>query len=94
MNMLTTTTSPANFLGMYGQDWKQGLIGEHLDLFIAAGGTFRAGSARLGWAVVEGVAYPVMCSEIVRIDTEDGPVSGRCGRPALASFVCEAHDFS
>lgn len=92
---LTPATAPADFLGMYGPNWRQSLISEHLDLFRRAGGTFRPGNVALGWAVVDGKAYPVVCSEIVRIDTEDGPVSGRCGTPALArTGTCEAHDYS
>lgn len=94
MRHLTTSTEPATFIGAYGQNWRSGLISEHLDLFVRAGGTHRASrSGSAGWAVVDGKAYPVLCSELVRIDTEDGPQSGRCGSPALeATGTCEAHD--
>lgn len=93
MRTLSPTTEPARFIGSYGPTWRSGLISEHLDLFIRAGGTHRT-SAGLGagWAVVDGVAHPVVCSELVSIDTEDGPVSGRCGVPALdATGACEGH---
>lgn len=96
MRHLTTTTTPADFLGMYGQTWRQGLLSEHLDLFVRAGGTHRPSrSLGAGWAVVDGKAWPVVCSEIVRVDTEDGPVSGRCGANALArTGTCDRHDYT
>lgn len=94
MQHLTTTTAPADFIGAYGQQWRQGLLSEHLDLFVRAGGTHRPSrSLGAGWAVIDGKAIPVVCSEIVRVDTEDGPVSGRCGANALdATSTCDAHD--
>lgn len=95
MRHLTTTTAPADFIGMYGQTWREGLLSEHLDLFVRAGGTHRASrNGGAGWAVLDrGRAVPVVCSEIVRVDTEDGPVSGRCGANALeATGTCDAHD--
>ncbi len=92
--LLSPATAPDRFIGSYGQTWRPALISEHLDLFIQAGGTHRpANSTGAGWAVVDGVAYPVVCSEIVRVDTEDGPVSGRCGHNALAATgTCDYHD--
>lgn len=42
---------------------------------------------------MDGKAIPVVCSEIVQVDTEDGPVSGRCGVNALdVTGTCDAHD--
>ena len=95
MRMLTTATDPAEFIGRYGPDWRDGLLSEHLDLYRRAGGEFRRPShgAGAGWAVIDGLAVPVVCSELVRIDTEDGPVSGRCGAKAYAATgTCDAHD--
>lgn len=92
MRNLDTTTAPEMFLAGYGPRWTTGLLSEHLDLFVQAGGEFRPGASRLGWAVVDRKAYPVVCSEIVRIDTEDGPMSGRCGAPAEADHGrCDSH---
>ncbi len=85
--------TPDRFLVGYGQDWTVGVISEHLDAFVAAGGTWRrarSGSGRV-WAIVAGKAYPVLCSEIVRVDTEDGPVSGRCGIAATVDASCPNH---
>lgn len=93
---LTTETDPETFIGAYGQQWRAGLLSEHLDLFVRAGGTHRPSrSLGAGWAVIGTKAYPVVCSEIVRVDTEDGPVSGRCGANALArTGTCERHDYT
>lgn len=91
---LTTETPPDRFVGAYGQAWREGVLSEHLDLFVRAGGTHRPSKgAGAGWAVMEdGRAVPVVCSEIVRVDTEDGPVSGRCGANALAATgTCGYH---
>lgn len=82
------------FIGMYGQDWRAGLLSEHVDAFIEAGGEVREAASGTGkaWAVIGGKAYPVVCAEIVEVATEDGPMSGRCGHPATAEFgACETH---
>lgn len=94
MLLLTTDTQPDRFVGAYGQDWREGVLSEHLDLFRRAGGVHRPSAGDgAGWAVIDGRAVPVVCSEVVRVDTEDGPVSGRCGANALdATGTCEAHD--
>lgn len=88
------TPTRIRFIGRYGQTWRDGLLSDHLDLFVRAGGTHRPSRSHgAGWAVIDGKAFPVVCSEIVRIDTEDGLVSGRCGANALAATgTCEAHD--
>lgn len=90
---LTTDTPPDRFVGTYGPTWREGLLSEHLDLFRRAGGVHRPSNGTgAGWAVVDGRAVPVVCSELVRVDTEDGPVSGRCGNNALdATGTCESH---
>ena len=95
---LTPATDPDRFVGKYGTDWRDGVLTEHLDLFKRAGGVHRPSPSDLaGWALVPGengtVAFPVVCSELIRVDTEDGPVSGRCGHPALdATGTCPGHD--
>lgn len=94
MRHLTTNTDPQTFIGAYGQNWREGLLSEHLDLFVRAGGVHRPSTHGLGagWAVIDGRAIPVVCSEIVRVDTEDGPVSGRCGANAYAlTGTCDFH---
>lgn len=93
MRYLTTTSPPEDFLGGYGQDWRQGVLSEQLELYLAAGGVVRPAASGSGasWAVVDGVAYPVVCSEVVEVWTEDGRQSGRCGRPAVELGSCEGH---
>lgn len=91
---MTATTTHADldqFIGSYGQGWKVGLISEHVPAFLAAGGTVRQASRGGHWAVVDGRAYRVLCSELVQVETEDGPISGRCGQVALVEGSCEAH---
>lgn len=100
MRALTTDTRPAAFVGAYGPDWRAGVLSEHLDLFKRAGGAFLASPSDMaGWALIPAEdggtdAYPVVCSELVEVWTEDGPASGRCGSPALdATGTCPAHDY-
>lgn len=92
---LTTATKPDRFVGAYGTSWRAGVLSEHLDLFRRAGGVHRPSNGDgAGWAVVDGRAFPVVCSELVEVWTEDGPASGRCGANALeASGMCPAHDY-
>lgn len=94
MRQFTTTTAPAQFIGSYGQNWNAGLLSEHVASFVAAGGTVRGAASGSGaaWAVVDGVAYPVVCSEIVEVHTEDGPMSGRCGARATVDGLCAHHE--
>ncbi len=92
MRYFTETDSPEDFLGSYGVDYRTGLLAEHADLFVQAGGkTLTTGSGRT-WAFVgTGVATPVVCGDIIQINTEDGPESGRCGLPTLRDGACAAH---
>lgn len=94
VRLLDTNTDPQVFVGAFGPRWRAGVLSEQLDLFKRAGGVHRPSrSLGAGWAVIEGKAYPVVCSELVRVDTEDGPVSGRCGENALdATGTCAYHD--
>lgn len=93
MKNLTTTTPPETFIGFYGNNWARGLLSEHADLFVQAGGVIRTSpSARTSRAVLpDGSTAPVVCSEIIRIDTEDGPQSGRCGLLAERDGCCDSH---
>ena len=95
MRLLTETTLPSEFVGAYGQNGRWGVISEHMDLFQRAGGDIRRAYTHAGWAVVEdGRAFPILCSEVIRIETEDGPTSGRCGNFSIAGKgICTAHDF-
>lgn len=91
MKTFTTATRLEEFLGAYGQDWRRGLLIDHTDAFEAAGGTIRVGK-HATWALLPGYpAIPVVCGDIVRIDTEDGPTDGRCGLNVTADGACEMH---
>ena len=79
MKFLTTTTPPEQFIGSYGPTYRSSLVIDHTNLFEAAGGTIHVG-LHATWAMVPGwQAFPVVCGEIVWIDTEDGRTDGRCG---------------
>lgn len=93
MRQLTTHTDPDSFAGGYGTDWRQGVLSDHVDLFQRAGGVVRTSpSGRTEWALMsDGTAVPIVCSEIIRIDTEDGPMSGRCGATATTHGACDGH---
>jgi hypothetical protein len=95
MRKFTTSTKPSEIVGSYGQHWREGVLSEHLSVFLKAGGTFRPAQTFEGWAVAEdGRAYPVLCSELVEVQTEDGPMTGRCGEHSVRNGFCEYHDFS
>ena len=94
---MTSTTAHRDaaaeqFVGGYGPAWRTGVLIDHTDSFVAAGGRLRVGR-NATWAVLPtGRAIPVVCGEIVRIDTEDGPMSGRCGLNVFRDLgACDAH---
>ena len=92
MKLFTTITPPEQFIGSYGPAYRSSLVIDHVDLFEAAGGTIHVGK-HATWAMVPGwQAFPVVCGDIVRIDTEDGPTDGRCGRNVVGDLgACQAH---
>lgn len=91
---LSPATDPERFVGAFGPDWRPGVLSEQFDLFLRAGGVHRPSSHDgAGWAVIDGRAVPIVCSEVIAVYTEDGPVSGRCGANALgATGTCDGHD--
>lgn len=81
-------------VGHYGVTYRPGVLTEHVDAFIAAGGRIRPAASGSGllWAVLpSGAVAPVVCSELVWIDTEDGRIDGRCGFNAGADGRCARH---
>lgn len=71
----------------YGPQWTLGIISEHLY-------KVEAHHDDEGWFVVDehGDRYPVLCSELIKIHTEDGPIEGRCGIEVDADgYACELH---
>lgn len=78
----------------YGPRWTYGIISEHATQAVRAGLVEQSigGDVRLV-DPESGESLPVLCSELVWIDTEDGRSTGRCGVPILSDdgFACEAH---
>lgn len=74
---------------MYGNSWRQGVISEHLrgePTFLVDGVL----SVVDDYDEVE----PVLCSELVWVDTEEGRIDGRCGDYVdveLGGFACTGH---
>lgn len=86
--------APEDFVGTYGPTWRTGVLSEMVDAFTRAGGAVRpaASGSGLWWAVPPGeLAVPVVCSELVWVNTEDGPVTGRCGEDATRGGSCAGH---
>jgi hypothetical protein len=79
--------------GEYGIAYRRGVITEHAEAFVAAGGTIVPRSSGSGaWAVLpDGEAVPVVCSEMIPVMTEDGPSDGRCGADATDDGMCSGH---
>jgi hypothetical protein len=93
--MTTTTANPLyDFTGNYGQEWREGVVIDHLRAAQVAGCLVH--EAPSGRRYVTGPrgghAVPVVCGEVIQIDTEDGPISGRCGKPLHATeWACYMH---
>lgn len=73
---------------IYGPE-NEGIISEHLHA--AQVPTRRLAGGR--WvAVIDGYAVPVLCPDVIAINTEDGPGTGRCGDYVDAEGgLCEGH---
>lgn len=85
-------TVPSDYVGMYGQDYTRGVLSDHLYHFAGQGNGEQVDETGHLTVTVDGVEEPVLCSEIIAIHTEDGPMSGRCGYRVLpGDFACESH---
>lgn len=84
VSMLNTLDT---FTGAYGQTWDTGITTDHVHAATEAGCLLH--TTPKGWARMTGprggASVPVLCGEVVGIDTEDGIVSGRCGQPVKAN---------
>lgn len=66
--------------------YRQGVASDHLAAAAALEGVRVVAGALSEYVVddaADGAAYPVLCSEVIEVLTEDGPSDGRCG--ALAT---------
>lgn len=83
-----------NFTGSYGPDWKTGVVVDHLGSAVEAGMLVHTSPSGAVYVTGPkgGVAVPVVCGEIIMIDTEDGRIDGRCGLPVKADEgACPGH---
>ena len=83
-----------DFVGHYGQNPRRGVITEHLDAARFAG--LKVHTMASGRMYVTGpkggASVPVVCSELIHIDTEDGRQVGRCGIPVVGDQgACAGH---
>lgn len=75
-------------VGAYGQDWVTGVLAEHVSedtciIVDTSGRTF---------VLTNDDNFPVLCGEIVEIQTEDGLISGRCGLSVYnRGYACPGH---
>lgn len=83
-----------DFTGAYGPDWETGVLADHVGAATEAGILIHRSPK--GWAHATGpkggAAVPVLCGEIIWINTEDGRIDGRCGLPVRhGEFACPGH---
>lgn len=84
-------TSQEDLVGTYGPTWRQGVLSEHLRLWQGEVKHLAGGSKFV--VADDGRAYPVVCSELVEILTEDGQITGRCGALVVNdSPFCSRHE--
>lgn len=94
MKPLTTASTLEDFTGAYGRDWAPGVLSDHQALAEAAGLVVRVTASGGRWITGPdgGRAERIVCSEIIMVATEDGPMTGRCGLPVVgADGFCPGH---
>ena len=79
----------SEFVGSYGEDWRQGVLSEHLEH--VKDHLRQLVNGRVVVVDEYGNAWPIVCSELVEIWTEDGPIVGRCGKKVEEGGACRAH---
>lgn len=88
---LNNPTSAYDLTGCYGQDWAQGILADHVGLAEAHGYRVVTLTRTRRLVTEDGLTWPVVCGSFVEVDTEDGPITGRCGVVATLDGECEAH---
>ena len=88
--------SAYRFTGLYGRDWRQGILTVDVAKAEAAGYRIHtSASGQTQWLVCEdGVTFPVVCEDLIEVtDSEGFRNSGRCGIAVAAGHeACEAHE--
>lgn len=77
----------------YGPGWREGILTEHLHRL---GSSIKIAVTTTGltyaYPATGGRAVPVVCSELIEVPTESGPIVGRCGTQVLHDrFACTGH---
>jgi hypothetical protein len=92
MNTATEKTVQ-DWVGNYGPSGRRGIISEHVGAAERAGGRAHVTASGRMWITDgKGAAILVVCSELVEIATEDGPIVGRCGLAINADWgTCTTH---
>lgn len=81
-----------DYTGMYGPDWREGVLSEHVHRAVGDGCEERQDGDRHYIVDAYGATVTVVCSELIRVYTEDGPITGRCGAPVdKRGYACEGH---
>lgn len=93
-NQNTQQTKPHlnDRVGAYGYDYGQvGIISEHLHLVDIEIKVPRHGRPLA--VAPDGTTAKILCSEVISVPTEDGPVSGRCGERVETKdgYACPGH---
>lgn len=91
---MRTINTPERLIGAYGPDWTRGVISDHERIAVEMGLPVRvSASGKRRYVVIDHRAEPVLCSEVVEILTEDGPIDGRCGIPVEGdAYACPGHE--
>lgn len=79
--------------GQWGNGNRAGVVSDHLSWAVRVGARIVRGELCEYVVDENGLAYPVLCSELIEVYTEDGASDGRCG--LLATDIelgsCEGH---
>lgn len=92
MRQLEHTDHAEDLVQGWGQDWAPGILIDHVRFLDPA----RVRVLTTGRPVAvgsDGAAIDIVCGDIVMIQTEDGPMDGRCGRKviSLTAAACAGH---
>lgn len=86
-------TSVQDLVSGYGQDWRPGILIDHIDLVAPLGGRVHRTASGSTWVTYgKAAAVRVVCGDLIHIWTEDGRMDGRCGLPVVGDRgACAAH---
>lgn len=80
--------------GCYGPEWRQGVLSDHLGYVSERARIRTSASGARTYVTEDRSTWPVLCSELIAIRTEDGVIDGRCGDYVVdGGPCCEGHAF-